>query len=133
MKLRCFLPATTYTSLCKNMIYYLIKVILSASIIVIVSEVSKRSSLIGSIFASMPLVSILAFIWLYHDTKSKEQVSELSTGIFWLVIPSLSMFILLPILLKKMEFVPALVISISVMVVLYFLMVLVLAKFGIKL
>lgn len=115
------------------MIYYLIKVILSASIIVIVSEVSKRSSLMGSIFASMPLVSILAFIWLYYDTKSKEQVSELSTGIFWLVIPSLSMFILLPILLKKMEFVPALVISISVMVVLYFLMVLVLAKFGIKL
>lgn len=115
------------------MLYYITKVIISSVIIVIVSELSKRSTLLGSIFASMPLVSILAFIWLYHDTKSKEQVSELSNGIFWLVIPSLSMFILLPILLKKMDFLPALFISVAIMVVFYFLMVFILGKFGIRL
>ncbi|MGE5364406.1 MAG: DUF3147 family protein [Bacteroidota bacterium] len=114
------------------MMYYLIKVLISAAIIVAVSEVSRRSSLIGSIFASMPLVSILAFIWLYYDTRSKEQVSELSMGIFWLVIPSLSLFILLPYLLKKMEFAFALLISVAVMVALYFVMIFVLGKFGIK-
>ncbi|HEX2927928.1 MAG: DUF3147 family protein [Ignavibacteria bacterium] len=114
------------------MIYYIVKVLISAAIIVFVSEVSKRSTLIGSIFASMPLVSILAFIWLYYETKSKEQVSELSTGIFWLVIPSLSMFILLPYLLRKMDFIFALIISIVVMVLFYFLMIYILEKFGIK-
>lgn len=114
------------------MMYYVIKVLFSAVIIVVVSEISKRSTLLGSIFASMPLVSILAFIWLYLETKSKEQVSDLSMGIFWLVIPSLSMFLLLPYLLKKMEFLLAMLISISVMVILYFIMLYVLGKFGIK-
>ncbi|MGE5398780.1 MAG: DUF3147 family protein [Ignavibacteriales bacterium] len=115
------------------MTYYIIKILLSSVIIVLVSEVSKRSSFIGSIFASMPLVSILAFIWLYHETGSREKISELSTGIFWLVIPSLSLFILLPYLLRKLNFYPALIISVAVMVVFYFFMVFILDKAGIKL
>lgn len=82
------------------MIYYIIKVALSAILIVLVSEVSKKSSLIGGIVASVPLLSVFAMIWLYIDTKSVEKVSQLSTSIFWLVIPSLSLFIILPILLK---------------------------------
>lgn len=114
------------------MLYYAIKVIISSLLIVLVSEVSKRSTFFGSVFASVPLVSILAFIWLYIDTKDKAKVAELSRGIFWLVIPSLSMFILLPILLKKMGFYPALAISVVLMVLFYFIMIFLLDKIGIK-
>lgn len=114
------------------MLYYAIKVIISSLLIVLVSEVSKRSTFFGSVFASVPLVSILAFIWLYIDTKDKAKVAELSWGIFWLVIPSLSMFILLPILLKKMGFYPALAISVVLMVLFYFIMIFLLDKIGIK-
>ena len=116
------------------MIYYIIKVAISATLIVAISEVSKKSSLIGGILASVPLVSVLGMIWLYIDTKSVEKVSQFSTSVFWLVIPSLSLFIVLPILLKlKMSFYIALPISILVMIGFYYLMVFVLTKFGVEL
>jgi hypothetical protein len=116
------------------MIYYIIKVALSAILIVAVSEVSKKSSLIGGIVASVPLLSVFAMIWLYIDTKSVEKVSQLSTSVFWLVIPSLSLFIILPLLLKmKVHFYIALPISLVVMILCYYLMIYFLGKFGINL
>jgi hypothetical protein len=108
-------------------------VLISSILIVLVSELSKRSSMMGSIFASVPLISVLAMIWLYNDTKDIQKVVDLSQGIFWLVIPSLSMFLLLPALLQRaVNFYLALLISIVVMVVFYFIMITVLAKLGIK-
>ena len=116
------------------MIYYIIKVVISATLIVAISEVSKKSSLIGGILASVPLLSVLGMIWLYIDTQSTEKVSQFSSSVFWLVIPSLSLFIILPILLKmKMHFYLALPISIVVMIVFYYLMIFILGKIGIKL
>ncbi|MBZ0180110.1 MAG: DUF3147 family protein, partial [Melioribacteraceae bacterium] len=91
--------------------YYVIKIFLSSILILIISEVSKKSSIMGSIFASLPLLSILAFIWLYYDTGDKSKIAALSNGIFWLVIPSLSLFISLPLLLKKFEFYVSLLLS----------------------
>jgi hypothetical protein len=116
------------------MVYYILKVLLSSVIIVLISEISKRSSVAGSILASLPLMSLLAFIWMYIDTKDIQKISSLSSGIFWMVIPSLLLFILLPILLKKqVSFWWALGISTSIMVLFYFVMIFVLKKFGIKL
>jgi len=80
---------------------YLIKLILSAGIIVVVSEVSKRSSLIGGLTASLPLVSIMAMIWLYRDTGDVHKVAELATSILWLVIPSLILFAVFPWMIGK--------------------------------
>ncbi len=116
------------------MLQYIIKVALSAILIVAVSEASKKSSLVGGIFASIPLLSVLAIIWLYIDTKDIQKISNLSTSIFWLVIPSLSLFITLPILLKmKIDFYISLTISIALMVLLYYLMIFILSKFGFNL
>lgn len=115
------------------MIYYIIKVLLSSVTIVAVSEISKRSTLLGSIIASVPLVSLLAFIWMYIDTKDTAKIAELSQGIFWLVIPSLLFFILFPVLLKKnVEFWLSLGISLTLMVIGYFVMLFVLKKAGIN-
>jgi uncharacterized MAPEG superfamily protein len=63
--------------------YYFAKVFITAILVVLISEISKRSSLIAAILASLPIVSILAFIWLYIDTKSVEKISGLSTSIFF--------------------------------------------------
>ena len=115
------------------MIYYAIKVLISAVIIVAVTEFSKKSSMVGGILASIPLVSVLAFIWLYIETKDIQKISQLSSSVFWLVIPSLSMFLILPYLLKlKLDFYLALIISIVVMVLCYYAMIFILAKFGEK-
>ena len=83
------------------MLYPAVKVLLSALLIVLVSEVSKRSSLLGAVFASLPLVSILAMVWLWIDTRDAARIATLSTQIFWLVLPSLILFLALPLLLKR--------------------------------
>ncbi len=82
------------------MLYLVLKVLLSAIIIVIVSEVAKRSSVLGALIASLPLTSLLAIIWLYLDTGETAKVGALASGILWLVIPSLLFFIALPLLLR---------------------------------
>ena len=116
------------------MAYYLIKLILSALIIVIISEVSKRSSFLGAVLASLPLVSVLGMIWLYVDTKDVEKVSALATSIFWLVLPSLALFIALPLLLKQgVSFSVSMAVSIFVTIVCYGAMVGLLSVFGVKL
>lgn len=83
------------------MAQYIIKLLVSASLIVIISEISKRSTLLGSIFASLPLVSILAMFWLYRDTGDLSKVAELATGILWLVLPSLLLFIVFPVMISR--------------------------------
>ena len=114
------------------MLYYVLKFTISALLIVAISEISKRYSLTAGILASLPIVSVLAMIWLYVDTASIEKITKLSTSIFWMVLPSLSLFLMLPLLLKnKVPFYPALIISWLVMVLLYYAVILILKKLGI--
>ena len=83
------------------MAYYVVKLVLSAAIIVAVSELSKTSRTAGAVLASLPLLSLLAMVWLYVDTRQAEAVARLSTDIFWLVLPSLPLFLILPALLRS--------------------------------
>lgn len=113
---------------------YAVKVVVSALIIVTVAEIAKRSSFLGGLIASLPLVSILAFVWLYLDTRSTERVAALSHSIFWLVVPSLSLFVALPWLLKKTgSFYLSLGAGIVIMLACYGALVLVLKRFGVEL
>jgi len=113
--------------------YYLIKLAVSATLIVVVSEVSKRYSIVAGLLASLPLVSYLAMIWLYVDTKDVKKVSDLSTSIFWLVLPSLVLFVALPLLLKRWGFASSLVCGTLLMFTFYGAMIFVLRRFGMPL
>ena len=114
--------------------YYFIKIAITTILIVAISEISKRSSFVGALLASIPLISVMAMIWLYVDTKDAQKVSDLATSVFWLVIPSLVLFISLPILLKyQVHFYLSLFLSIIFTILSYWIMVLVLNHFGIKL
>lgn len=116
------------------MVYYAIKIIITTILIVVISEISKRSSFAGALLASIPLISVLAMFWLFIDTKDVNKVSELASSIFWLVLPSLVLFVSLPLLLKQgVHFYYSLSISIALTIVAYWLMLLVLENFGIKL
>lgn len=113
--------------------YYLLKILTSSVIIVLISEISKRSTLIASIFASIPLVSIMAFIWLYIDTKDVNKIASLSNGIFWMVIPSLLFFIIFPMLHKKnISFAISMILASLVMIAAYFILIFILKKFNIN-
>ena len=116
------------------MFYYITKIGISAILIVVISEVAKRSSMLGALLASVPLVSVIAMIWLYTETKDVEKVSTFSNSVFWLVLPSLLLFIALPLLLKQgVSFYLSLGISIGITVLAYGIMLAVLNHFGIKL
>lgn len=85
----------------RDMWQYTIKIILTLVVIIAVSEIVKRSSFWAAALASLPLTSLLAFVWLYVDTGNTQKVMALSHGIFWLVIPSLVLFVLLPLFLRS--------------------------------
>jgi hypothetical protein len=82
------------------MTQYALKVLITALVVVAVSEVAKRSSVFAALVASLPLTSLLAFVWLYIDTRDAAKVASLSVDIFWLVIPSLALFLALPLFLR---------------------------------
>lgn len=116
------------------MTYYIAKIALTTVLTVLISEVAKRSSLVGAVLASVPLVSVLAMIWLYVDTKNAHKVSALATSVFWLVLPSLALFVALPVLLKLgVNFYLSMGVAIAVTVACYFLMISVLRHFGVSL
>ena len=82
------------------MVYYAIKIVISALVIVAVSEIAKRSTWMAALLASLPLTSLLAFIWLYWETGDTARIARLSLDILWLVVPSLALFIALPLALR---------------------------------
>ena len=79
---------------------YLLRVVITAAVVVAVAEVAKRSTVFAALIASLPLASLLAFLWLYFDTHDTARIAALSLDIFWLVIPSLALFLALPALLR---------------------------------
>lgn len=116
------------------MLQYAIKILITAVVVVAVSELGKRSSLWGAVLASLPLTSLLAFVWLYRSTGNIEAIASLSHGIFWLVLASLPLFLILPALLKSgVGFWPAFAAPCLVTVGLYFGLVWVLGRFGVRL
>jgi len=114
--------------------YYMIKIVITTLLIVAISEIAKRSTFMGAILASVPLVSVLAMFWLYIDTKDISKVIALSSSIFWFVLPSLTLFVSLPLLLKQnINFYLSVSISIFITILSYWIMISILNHFGIKL
>jgi hypothetical protein len=115
------------------MTLYLIKVLVSALVIVAVTELSKRGGTFwGGVLASLPLTSLLALLWLYGETHDLTKIASLSWSIFWLVLPSLTLFISLPILIRRgFGFVPAIAISLALMIAAYLATSAILRRFGI--
>lgn len=116
------------------MSYYILKIAVTTLLVVLISEIAKRSSFVAAVLASVPMVSVLAMLWLYIDTKDISKVSSLSSSIFWLVIPSLALFVTLPLLLKLgVNFYLSISFSIAVTILSYWFMIWMLNYFGVKL
>ena len=114
--------------------YISLKLIVSSGIITIVSEISKKSSFIEGLVASIPLVSILSIIWLYIDSRDIEKIKNLSTSIFWMVIHSLVLFLSIPILINiGFNFWYSLLIAIILTIAFYLLTIFILSHYGINL
>ena len=116
------------------MLYVFVKAIASGIIIAIVSEVAKRYPGWGALIVSLPLVSILAMIWLWRDTHDPVRLAAHAEATFWFVLPSLPMFLLIPALLKRgAPFWAALVAGCALTMALYAAMVWAGPRLGLKL
>ena len=116
------------------MLYMLIKAGLSGVIIAVVSEVARRNAGFGALIASLPLVSVLGMIWLWRDTHEPERLAAHAGATFWYVLPSLPMFLLIPLMLRRgVPFWAALGAGCALTIGLYLAMIWIAPRFGVKL
>lgn len=112
---------------------FFLNTLISALIIATVAEVGKRSTFVAALLVALPLTSVLALSFLYFETKDVGKVSALSYGIFWLVLPTLSFFILLPVLLKTgLNFWAAIATSSGSLIAIFFGYSWLLKRFGVE-
>jgi len=115
------------------MTYYLVKLFLSAGLVVAISEISKRTGYLGGLVASLPLVSLLAIGWIWFETHDTAKIADFSRSVFWFVLPSLLFFLILPWLLPKVGFSTALIVACVATAAGYAVMAAALARTGINL
>ncbi len=102
------------------MTYLIIKAAVSGVLVMIISEVARRSPGLGGLIASLPLVSLLGIIWLWRDTGDEQRIAELATSTFWFFLPSMPLFVVLPALLKQgLSFWAAMVVVVAGTLLLY--------------
>ncbi len=116
------------------MLYFVFKSLVSGAIIAAVSTIAKRSPGFGALVASLPLISVLGMIWLWRERPDAENMAAHAGATFWYVLPSLPMFLLIPMLLRQgWSFWAALAAGCLLTVLLYFAMTLAGARFGLRL
>ena len=115
------------------MTWIITKYLLTAGIVVLVSEVAKRSDKLGGFIAALPLITLLTLTWLFIENQSEEKIANHAYYTFWYVIPTLPMFLLFPYLLPKLGFWLTMGASVVVTVVSFGLFALLMKSFGVQL
>lgn len=115
------------------MTWIITKYLVTAAIIVAVTEVAKRSGKLGALITALPMVAVLALIWMFIEKQPQEKIGSYAYYTFWYVLPTLPMFLIFPIVLKQLGFWPAMAVS-TILTVGSFALVAWLARFfGIEL
>lgn len=115
------------------MIWLITKYLITAGMVVLISELAKRSDRLGSLVAALPLVTILTLIWLQIEAQSQEKIANHAWYTFWYVIPTLPMFLLFPYLLPRWGFWLSLLISCVFTALLFAGFALIMKRFGVAL
>lgn len=114
--------------------FFIVKVFVTALLIASASELSKRNSFLAALLISLPLTSVLSFVWVYVESKNLEKISQLSTDVLLMIVPSLVLFIALPLFIKwGLNFWISLTLSCLITAGTYALYVKALSRFGIVL
>jgi hypothetical protein len=115
------------------MTWIITKYALTAAMVVLVSEVAKRSDKLGGFVAALPLITILTLIWLYVERQSAEKIANHAWYTFWYVLPTLPMFLAFPALLPRLGFWPTLLACAILTVLCFGLLAVIVRRFGIVL
>jgi hypothetical protein len=113
--------------------YLFVKYLITAAVIVLISELAKANDKLGALLAALPLVTVLTLIWLFIEKQPSAKIANHAYYTFWYVIPTLPMFLLFPYLLPKLGFWPTLLSCIAFTLVVFYVYALALKQFGINL
>ncbi|MBK6802617.1 DUF3147 family protein [Novosphingobium sp.] len=110
------------------------KALLSGALIVAIAEIGKRLPTLGALIASLPLVSVLGMMFLWHARPDAENMAVHAEATFWYVLPSLPMFLAIPFMLRHgVPFWLALAMGCALTIVLYLAMMQIGPRLGLKL
>lgn len=113
--------------------FYVVKVAVTVAVVLAASEIAKRESFWAALLMSLPVTSLLAFVWVYVETGDASRVAALSHGIFWMFLPSMVLFVVLPVLLRMdVGFWTSLGVSSAATLAAYVVMIRVLALVGVE-
>lgn len=84
------------------------KYLVTAAIVVAVGEFARRSDRLGGFVAALPLVTVLALVWMHLERQPAAKLANHAAYTFWYVLPTLPMFLAFPGLLARIGFWPAL-------------------------
>ena len=113
---------------------FIARALLSGLIIAAIAWIGRRNAAAAALLASLPLVSLLGILWLWHDTGDRDRLADHMQATFWYVLPSLPMFLTTPMMLRSgLNFWVALAAGCALTVALYLLTIPLAAKFGIRL
>ena len=115
------------------MVWIITKYLITAAVVVMVSELAKRSDKLGALVAALPLVTLLTLIWLHVEGQAPAKVSNHAWYTFWYVVPTLPMFLVFPWLLPRLGFWPTLLVSALLTMVCFAVFALLVRRFGIEL
>lgn len=110
-----------------------VKYLVTAGVVVAVSELAKRSDKLGALLASLPLVTLLVLTWLYVEKQPAERIANHAYYTFWYVLPTLPMFLAFPWLLPRLGFWPTMAACIVFTLACFGGFALVMRRFGIEL
>lgn len=113
-----------------------LKYLLSAGLITLVSELVKRSDKLGALLAALPFVSIITLFWVHFESAPDVRAQKTADHmwyIFWYVLPTLPMFLLFPAIQRWWGFYGALGGSAVLTLVLFALLRTLSARFGLML
>lgn len=104
------------------MSWLITKYLVTAAVVVVVSEAAKLSDKLGGFIAALPMVTVLTLIWLHVEDQPTAKVANHAWYTFWYVLPTLPMFLVFPALLAKIGFWPTLVTCLVITVVCFALL-----------
>lgn len=84
--------------------YLILKYALTAAMVVLISELARRSDKLGAFIAALPITTFLVLIWLHLEGQSAEKISAHAWYTFWYVLPGLPVFLMFPWLLRQLGF-----------------------------
>jgi hypothetical protein len=81
--------------------YFLFKAAFSGVLIAVISEIARRNAALGALVASLPLISVIAMIWMWRDTGDAARIADHAEATFWYVLPAMPMFLVVPSLIRS--------------------------------